>query len=163
MESIDSYLNFIILKTLGNISKDTREILNKYINYRINLGEHVLFKESGNSFVIYNTSVDGENLFILEVVLCNGNKEYIKVRYVDIDKKETIDKFEIYHDGIVGYLGNCNEKYQSNTVFRGDVVIPNSSDKTNLVWLEGSTNKEIFDLGLRSYNALVNDNKMGKR
>lgn len=163
MKNIDKYLNMVILKNLGNISKNTKEIINEYINFRIGPSDNILFKEYDKSFVIYNTSIDGENLFVLEVVLCNGDKEYIKVRYVNIDKKETVDKFEIYEDGIVGYLGNRNEKYQSNTVFRGDVVIPNSSDRTNLVWLEGSTNKEIFDLGLRSYNALVNDNKMGRR
>jgi hypothetical protein len=155
----------IILRTLGNISNDTRKILHEYINYRIDLSEHILFKERDNSFVIYGASKNDEDLFILEVVLYDedNDNEFIKVRYANIDKKEIIDCFKIYEDGIVGYLGSHEKEFNIKTIFRGDVVIPDSSDKTNLVWLEGYTNKEIFKFGLDSYKVLRSDNIIGGR
>ena len=160
---VQNYLKMVLLRNLGNINKNIRCVLEQYINFRIDLGKRIVVKENGNGFVIYDTGLDGEKLLVLEVTICNTDLEYIKVRCVDIEGKDVLDNFRIYEDGIIGHLGSTipinGKDYMCRSLFKGDVVIPDSSDKTSLVWLEGSNVQEIFEFGLISYKALSSDMK----
>lgn len=162
-KKIDNYLTMVILRSVY-ASKEILNIIKEYIYYRFEINDKLLIKEIEDGFVIYRVDEDTNDLYIISVRRCESDsKFFIKVKYYNAAEKESIDEFRIYSSGLMGYLKDTLLIGQSlhtiETYYKDDIVIPNSLDKSNIVWLEDNSIYEIFKFGLESHRIMVSEEK----